>query len=72
MLEEVASRLDSVARVAKVDTDKSPKLGHRYQVEALPTLILFHKGEVLERFIGFRSADELEKEIRKIISRIPK
>lgn len=49
VLEDLASRLDSVARVAKVDTDKSPRLASRYQVEALPTLILFHKGKVIER-----------------------
>ena len=54
VLEDLASRLDSVARVAKVDTDKSPRLASRYQVEALPTLILFHKGKVIERsFICF-------------------
>ena len=49
VLEDLASRLDSVARVAKVDTDKSPRLASRYQVEAFPTLILFHKGKVIER-----------------------
>ena len=26
-----------------MDTDKSPRLGNKYQVEALPTLILFNK-----------------------------
>eukprot|EP01036_Dinobryon_divergens_P033578 gene33578-43395_t len=65
VLEDVASRLENVAKVAKVDTDKSPRLGSRYEVEALPTLILFHEGKVLERFIGYRTADVLEAEIRK-------
>ena len=36
------------------------------QVEALPTLILFYKGEVVERFVGYRSADDLEKEVRVV------
>ena len=40
-------------------------------MEALPTLILFYKGEVLGRFEGHRSADELEKEVRTILSRLP-
>jgi len=60
ILEDVARRLENEARVAKVDTEKSPKLGSRYQVEALPTLILFNKGEIVEKFIGYRTADELE------------
>ena len=37
-----------------------------YKVEALPTLILFYEGKVLERFIGYRSADVLEAEVRQV------
>jgi len=72
ILEDVAQRLEGEARVAKVDTDKSPRLGSRYQVEALPTLILFYKGDILEKFIGYRTADELETAVRKAMKRIPK
>lgn len=70
VLEEVASRMEGVARVAKVDTEKSPKLAARYQIEALPTLVVFHKGEVVERLMGYRSADELEYEMKGILKRL--
>ena len=72
VLEQVAGKLEGVAKVAKVDTDKSPKLAARYQVEALPTLILFYKGQVLDKFLGYMPADELEKVVRVAINRIPK
>ena len=35
ILEDVANRLESEAKVAKVDTDKAPKLGHKYQVRII-------------------------------------
>ena len=70
ILEDVAKRLENEIRVAKVDTERSPKLGSRYQVEALPTLILFNKGEVVEKFIGYRTADELEYEVRRALNTI--
>lgn len=66
VLEEIAERMEADIKVAKVDTDKAPRLGGRYQVEALPTLILFHKGEVLDRYVGYMNADELEKTVRKV------
>lgn len=69
VLETVASRMDTVAKVAKVDTEKSPKLAARYNIEALPTLILFAKGEVVDRYTGYRSADDLEKEVRASLKR---
>jgi len=72
VLEQVAGKLEGIAKVAKVDTDKSPKLAARYQVEALPTLILFYKGKVLDKFLGYMPADELEKVVRDTINRIPK
>lgn len=44
VLEELAGRMENDLKVAKVDTDKYPRLGSRFQIEALPTLILFNKG----------------------------
>ena len=67
VLEDIAGRMENEIKVAKVDTDKSPRLGSKYQIEALPTLILFHKGEVVERFLGYRNADDLEAEIKKVL-----
>lgn len=50
VLNEVATSLENVIKVAKVDTDKAPKTSAKYNVHALPTLILFNKGEVVERY----------------------
>eukprot|EP01039_Chlorochromonas_danica_P008451 gene8451-9317_t len=72
VLEDVANRLENVAKVAKVDTDKSPRLGSKYDVEALPTLILFYKGRVLQRFVGYRTADVLEREVREALAALDK
>ena len=41
-----------------------------YQVEALPTLILFNKGEVIERYIGYMTADELEYAVQTTLNRL--
>lgn len=69
VLEDIAGRMENDIKVAKVDTDKSPNLGHRYQVEALPTLILFNKGQVLDRYVGYMTADELEKAVKSTLKR---
>jgi thioredoxin-like negative regulator of GroEL len=66
VLEDIAGRLENQIKVAKVDTDKSPRLASKYQIEALPTLILFNKGQPVERFLGYRSADDLEADINKV------
>ena len=70
VLEDIAGRMADKIKVAKVDTDKSPRLGAKYEVEALPTLILFNKGQVVERFIGYMTADELEYAVNGVLTRL--
>ncbi len=45
---------------AKVDVDRAPELAQRYQISAIPTLLLFRDGEVADRSVGVRSMRELE------------
>ncbi|MEN6574771.1 MAG: thioredoxin family protein [Phycisphaerales bacterium] len=59
ILEEVADRLEGKAQVAKLDVDKARSIAQRYGVTGVPTLILFHEGVEIERFVGVTSADVL-------------
>jgi thioredoxin len=59
ILEEVADRLEGRARVAKVDIDKARSIMQRYNVTAVPTLILFREGIEVKRFVGVTGADVL-------------
>ena len=70
VLEQLAASMEGEAMIAKVDTDKSPKLASRFSIEALPTLILFYKGKPVETFQGYLPADQLEVKVRQVISRI--
>lgn len=70
VLEDIAARMENEIKVAKVDTDRSPTLGNRYQVEALPTLILFSKGQIVDRYVGYMTADELEVAVKASLKRV--
>lgn len=70
VLQDVASRFENIAKIAKIDTDKAPNIAVKYQVEALPTLILFYKGSIIDRYIGYRDADTLEKEMVQSLKKI--
>jgi thioredoxin 2 len=49
--------------VGKVDTERYPELARRYEIEALPTLIMFRNGQARERLAGARSAAGLAREL---------
>ncbi|WP_127360864.1 thioredoxin [Actinacidiphila soli] len=51
-LEQVARELAGQIKLVKVDIDRSPELARRFEVQAVPTLLVLHKGEVIARQTG--------------------
>ena len=59
VLEEVKARLSDKIRIIKVDVDKHQKVAAGYQIQSVPTLMLFQNGEMLYRQSGAMSRNEL-------------
>ncbi|HVN53579.1 MAG TPA: thioredoxin domain-containing protein [Anaerolineaceae bacterium] len=53
--EELAGRL----RIVKIDVDVSVRTAMKYQVAAVPTLILFTKGEAEEQWSGYQTRERI-------------
>lgn len=66
ILQELKSRLGARVSILKVDVDKNPRAVQVYNVQGVPTLILFHKGEMKWRQSGVVSVRELEDKILEI------
>ena len=52
LAEEAASDEDAAWSLVKVNTDEEPELAQRFGVRGLPTVKLFHEGEVIDEFTG--------------------
>src|SRR5688500_5830897 len=57
------SESDKRVQVAKLDIDEHAEIGRRLGVKSIPTLILYSKGEEVQRWIGLRSKDQLVREV---------
>ncbi|MEM9030153.1 MAG: thioredoxin [Pseudomonadota bacterium] len=51
-LEQVADDMAASVTIAKIDVDANPNVTSRYQIQAMPTLIMFKDGEVVGRHTG--------------------
>ena len=56
MLAATEKRFDGALSVVDADAEKNLELATRYNVRGLPTLILFKKGEEIDRRTGFQTA----------------
>ena len=59
VLEQVKATLGNRIRIIKVDVDKHQEVAARYQIQSVPTLMLFQNGEMLYRQSGAMSRNEL-------------
>ncbi len=59
ILEQVKSTMGDKLRVIKIDVDKFEPLASQYQIQSVPTLMLFKNGEILWRQSGAMPKSEL-------------
>ncbi len=62
ILNDLAESEDRIT-VAKVNVDKQQQLAQKYKVRNIPTLILFHDGVEVRRYVGVKTKKFLMKEI---------
>ena len=59
ILKEAKDKLGDDVRIIKIDVDKNPEVARQFNVQGVPTLILFKKGEVKWRQSGVVQANTL-------------
>ncbi|MEU6096875.1 thioredoxin [Streptomyces sp. NPDC047079] len=67
-LEQVATELAGRIKLAKVDIDKNPQLARRFEVQAVPTLLVLDHGETVARQAGAAPAPVLRQWVEQSIA----
>lgn len=69
----IAPTIDALAkenaagfRIGKLNVDDSPGVAARYGISGIPTLMVFSKGQVVQKFVGVTSKDELQKALNAV------
>ena len=72
----IAPHLEAMARdyegqliVAKLDVDSNRIIPQRYNVQSIPTLILFHEGQQVKRIVG-ADAGQLKRVVKDYLKLI--
>ncbi len=65
ILKDVVKKVGDKATVLKIDVDKNPKVAAKYQIQGVPTLMVFKKGKMVWRQSGVVPASQLVSVIEK-------
>jgi len=67
VFEEVSKELAGKVKFAKVNTEEMPEIAEKYSITGIPCLIVFDKGEEVDRIVGFNQKTELKGKIKEIL-----
>ncbi|MCX7738752.1 MAG: thioredoxin [Hydrogenothermaceae bacterium] len=60
VVEEIAVEMEGKAKVVKVNTDENPNLAMKYGIRAIPTIMVFKNGRVVDTKVGVQPKEVLK------------
>ncbi|MFH1718253.1 MAG: thioredoxin [Planctomycetota bacterium] len=64
IVESLVEKFQGTARIAKLDVDKAPGIAQRFNIDSIPTLIVFKDGKPVKQFVGVTEAEALASAIQ--------
>ena len=67
IIEELAGVYEGKAVIGKVNTDNSRDTAMKFGISAIPTVIIFKGGEVVKKFVGLTSKQDLQAALDELV-----
>ena len=67
LVEQIAQEYEGKVKVAKCNVDECPGAAGKFNIQSIPTLMVFHKGEVASQNIGVIPKKTIEDMFTKLI-----
>lgn len=66
VLEKISVSRSASCEIFKVNVDEAEELAVKYEIDAIPTLIIFKKGVLMQKSVGFVTEQEILSMIENI------
>ncbi len=67
ILDELAEEMSDKIKVGKVDVDENQEIAARFNIRAIPTLIVFKNGAVVDQIVGMTSKNDLKSKLNALL-----
>lgn len=67
ILDEVAKSFEGKAKVVKLNVDENPQTSAMYGITAIPTLIIFKSGKIVDKIVGLQSKSAIESRLNAVL-----
>ena len=70
VLKELKDVMQDEVTILKIDVDKNRHVANEYQIQSVPTLIIFQDGKIKWRQSGVASAKQLQQIVEQLIDKV--
>ena len=67
VLENLAKDFDGKVKIVKINVDKETELANKYNISAIPSLIIVKNGKEIDRIVGGATKEVYAERINKVI-----
>jgi len=65
IIDELAAEFEGKVKVVKVNTDENLKITQEFSISGIPSILIFKKGEAVERLVGLMQKSQLISNLEK-------
>lgn len=67
VVEEIAKEFEGQAVIAKLDVDTAPGISQKYEINAIPALLFFKNGEVVDKIVGVQPKEQIVAKLKSVM-----
>ncbi len=67
IIDEIAEEYKGKIKVLKLNTDENIRTAQEYSISGIPSILIFNKGEAVERLVGLMQKQNLVSTIEKYL-----
>ncbi len=68
LIEELAKEYEGRVKVCKLNTDEGPDSASEYRISAIPTILLFKGGKLVQELVGLQPKEELKRRLDELLA----
>jgi thioredoxin 1 len=67
VIDELSKDLKGKVAFGKLNTDENQNIARKFKVQAIPTLLIFKNGEVVDQVVGVMPKKKLESKLKEFL-----
>ena len=67
IMEQLAAESDGRYRIAKLNVDDNPRTATQFQIQSIPTMLIFKDGKLVDRLVGALPKQAIAERLTKAL-----